>query len=131
MLSLPFSERRFLVLLPKLVSWFAPGCSERSSKFGLNLIICMQINTGICDLVCFRCCLRRASHRPSDRRFSDGGTRKIVITSIVKIEGLGNCRVIDFHKHSSNFGLPDLDLEAPPEGHFGAQSAQNVVIYIF
>ena len=53
-----------------------------------------------------------------------------MIKSIVKIEGLGSRRVIDFFKHSSKFGLPDLDLEAPPEGHSGAQRAQNIVIYI-
>ena len=52
-----------------------------------------------------------------------------MIKSTVKIEGLGNRRVIDFLKHSSKLGLPGLDLEAPPEGHGGAQSAQNIVIY--
>ena len=52
-----------------------------------------------------------------------------MINSIANIAGLGNRRVIDFLKHSSKLGLPDLDLEAPPEGHGGAQSAQNIVIY--
>ena len=52
-----------------------------------------------------------------------------MIKSIVNIEGLGNRRVIDFLKHSSKLGLPDLDLEAPPEGHGGVQSAQHIVIY--
>ena len=53
-----------------------------------------------------------------------------MIKSIVKIEGLGNRRVIDLLKHSSNFGLPDRDLKASSEGHLGAQSVQNTVIYI-
>ena len=57
------------------------------------------------------------------------GNGQTVIKSIVNIEGLGNRRVIDFLKHSTKFGLPGLDLEAPPEGHGGAQSAQNTVIY--
>ena len=50
------------------------------------------------------------------------GTRKTVIQRIVKIEGLGNRRVIDFLKHSSRLGLPGLDLEALSEDHFGAQN---------
>ena len=52
-----------------------------------------------------------------------------MIKSMVNIEGLENRRVIDFLKYSSKLGLPDLDLEAPPEGHGGAQSAQNTIIY--
>ena len=66
---------------------------------------------------------------PSDRRFLPGRTRRNVINSTVKIEGLGNRRIIDFHKHSAKSDLPGLDLEAPPEGHGGAQSAQNTIIY--
>ena len=52
-----------------------------------------------------------------------------MIKSIAKIGGLGNRRVIDFLKKMSSFGLPDLDLEAPSEGRFGAPSAQNIVIH--
>ena len=52
-----------------------------------------------------------------------------MIKSIVNIEGLGNRRVIDFLKHSSNFGLPGLDFKAPSEGRFGAPSVQNIVIH--
>ena len=88
-----------------------------------------QITTGICDLVCSRCCLRRAFRRPPDRRISPGRTCKSVIKRTAKFEGLGNRRVIDFLKHSSSLVLPDLDLEAPSEGHLGAPSAQNNVIY--
>ena len=49
--------------------------------------------------------------------------------NIVRIEGMENRRVIDFVKHSLRFGLPDLDFEAPSEGNFGAQNAQNIVFH--
>ena len=134
-----FSDRRFLgviclpVLSPTrfrhafLIVGFHPGeCYKTSSKVPPTSL---QITTSICDLVCSRCCLRRASRRPSDRRFLPGETRNSVIKSNVKIEGLGNRRVIDFLKHSSNIGLRGLDLEAPSAGHFGARNAPNHVNY--
>ena len=52
-----------------------------------------------------------------------------MIKSIAKTEGRGNRCVICFLKYSLNLGLPDLDLEAPSEGRFGARSVQNIIIH--
>ena len=81
----------------------------------------------ICDFVCSRCWLQRAYRAPSDRRFLAGEGLKIVSADMLRSDGLENARAIDFVKHSLKIGLPDLDSEAPAEGKFAPQNAQNQV----
>ena len=54
----------------------------------------------------------------------------VISNNMVRIDGVENPRVIDFVKHSLKIGPPDLDSEAPAEGNFAPQNAQNHVIYM-